>query len=162
MARVFKLGDNVSTDEILPGRYAYTLYDRSEMARHALEDLDPSFARRVRPGDVVVAGRNFGCGAAREEAAACLKEAGVAAIVAVSFARLFWRNALTVGLPPLVCPAAAAVLVEGDELSLDLGRGLLVTERGQFSAEPLAEPLRELLAAGGALPLAKKKLASGR
>jgi 3-isopropylmalate/(R)-2-methylmalate dehydratase small subunit len=158
MGRVFRYGDNVSTDEILPGKYAYTLFDHSEMARHALEGLDPSFARRVRPGDVVVAGANFGCGAAREEAAACLKAAGVAAVVAVSFARLFWRSALTLGLPPLVCSEARRLLADGDELSVDLPRLQLLTPRGTLAVEPLPDPLRAMLAAGGGLALLKKQL----
>jgi 3-isopropylmalate/(R)-2-methylmalate dehydratase small subunit len=157
MGRVFRYGDNVSTDEILPGRYAYTLPDHGEMARHALEGLDPSFARRVRPGDVVVAGANFGCGAAREEAVACLKAAGVVAVVASSFARLFWRSALTLGLPPLVCPEAR-LLTDGDELSVDLPRLQLLTTQGALAVEPLPDLLRAMLAAGGGLALLKKQL----
>ena len=90
--KVWKYGDDVNTDVIFPGKYTYTITDRKEMAAHALEDLDPEFAKEVKPGDIVVGGRNFGCGSSREQAATCLKEAGVAAVVAASFARIFFRN----------------------------------------------------------------------
>jgi 3-isopropylmalate/(R)-2-methylmalate dehydratase small subunit len=100
----WKYGDNVNTDVIFPGKYTYTLSDPKEIAAHALEDLDPGFATKLQPGDVIIAGRNWGCGSSREQAATCLKWAGVGAVVAVSFARIFYRNAINNGLPAIVCP----------------------------------------------------------
>ncbi|MBC8448690.1 MAG: 3-isopropylmalate dehydratase, partial [Chloroflexi bacterium] len=97
--RVWKYGDDVNTDVIFPGKYTYSISDPQEMAQHALEDLDPGFVKNVRPGDVIVAGRNFGCGSSREQAVTCLKEAGVGAIVAKSFARIYFRNCINQGLP---------------------------------------------------------------
>lgn len=104
--KVWKYGDDVNTDVIFPGKYTYTITDRKEMAAHALEDLDPKFAKEVKPGDIIVAGTNFGCGSSREQAASCLKEAGVAAVVAGSFARIFFRNAINEGLALVECAEA--------------------------------------------------------
>src|SRR5512147_1158734 len=104
--RVWKYGDGVNTDVIFPGKYTYTVTDPAEMARYALEDLDPSFAGAVQPGDVIVAGRNWGNGSSREQAVTCLKQAGVGAVIAVSFARIWYRNAINNGLLGLTCPTA--------------------------------------------------------
>ncbi|MCZ6507055.1 MAG: 3-isopropylmalate dehydratase, partial [Acidobacteria bacterium] len=104
--RVWKYGDDVNTDLLFPGKYTYTLRDLPGIAAHALEDLDPEFASGVRKGDVIVAGRNFGCGSSREQAATCLVYNGIAAVVAESFGRIFYRNAINNGLPVLVCPEA--------------------------------------------------------
>jgi 3-isopropylmalate/(R)-2-methylmalate dehydratase small subunit len=101
--RVWKYGDDVNTDVIFPGRYTYQLMEPGEMAKHAMEDLDPEFAKNVKPGDVIVAGKNFGCGSSREQAAACLRAAGVQAVVAKSFARIYFRNAINLGLAVLQC-----------------------------------------------------------
>ena len=106
--RVWKYGDDVNTDVIFPGKYTYSISDPKEMAPHALEDLDPQFATSVRPGDIIVAGKNWGCGSSREQAVVCLKEAGVGAIVARSFARIYFRNAIAIAFPNLVCPGIAA------------------------------------------------------
>ena len=97
--KVWKYGDDVNTDVIFPGKYTYTIMEPQEIAKHALEDLDPEFAQKVKPGDVIVAGKNFGCGSSREQAAACLKYAGVQAVIAKSFARIYFRNAINLGLP---------------------------------------------------------------
>ena len=106
MGKVWKYGDDVNTDVIFPGKYTYTIKDRAEMAAHACEDLDPEFTKNAQPGDVIVAGKNWGCGSSREQAATCLKERGIKAIVAKSFARIHYRNCLNEGLASLVCPEA--------------------------------------------------------
>ena len=118
--RVFRYGDHVNTDVIFPGRYTYTKSRPEDVAPHALEDLDPTFAGRVRTGDVIVAGWNWGCGSSREQAAVCLRYAGVGAVVARSFGRIFYRNALNNGLLAVVCPEAVDALEEGAEVEVDL------------------------------------------
>ena len=160
--RVWKYGDSVNTDVLYPGRYTYQILPPEEMARHALEDLDPAFAPGVRPGDVIVAGKNFGCGSSREQAAACLKYAGIQAVVAKSFARIYFRNAINLGLPVLQSEAAADALRTGDEIEIDLVRGEIVSARGTFRFPPLPESVIGILEAGGLLEYTKKKLASGR
>ena len=148
--RAWRYGDHVDTDVIIPARYLTTT-DEDELARHALEDLDPSFAGSVRPGDVIVAGDNFGCGSSREHAAICLKGAGVAGVVAGSFARIFFRNAINTGLPVATCPAAVAATDDGDIVTIDMVNGVVVNEtKGlRFRAEPLPPFLTEIVAAGG-------------
>jgi 3-isopropylmalate/(R)-2-methylmalate dehydratase small subunit len=131
-----------------------------EMARHALEDLDPAFAAGVKPGDVVVAGRNFGCGSSREQAAACLRAAGVQAVVAASFARIYFRNAINLGLAVLQCPEAVASLEAGDEIEIDHARGELRSSKGTFRFFPLPESVAGILEAGGLLEYTKAKLES--
>ena len=118
--RVFRYGDHVNTDVIFPGRYTYTKSRPEEVAPHALEDLDPTFVERVRPGDVIVAGWNWGCGSSREQAAVCLRYAGVGAVIARTFGRIFYRNALNNGLLAIVCPEAVDALEEGAEVEVDL------------------------------------------
>ena len=124
--RVWKYGDDVNTDVIFPGKYTYSITDRQEMAQHALEDLDPEFVKNVRPGDIVVAGKNWGCGSSREQAVIALKEIGVGAIVARSFARIYFRNCINEGLPIVTCDAAmtvvdAGTMLVGDGRIMDLG-----------------------------------------
>ena len=116
---VWKYGDDVNTDVIFPGKYTYSVLDPEEMAKHALEDLDPAFAKEVQIGDIVVAGKNFGCGSSREQAATCLKYAGVHAIVAKSFARIFFRNAINQGLPVIQCAQAVDNVHKGETISID-------------------------------------------
>jgi len=159
--RVWKYGDDVNTDVIFPGRYTYTVTEPAEMAAHALEDLDPSFAKEVRPGDIVVAGKNFGCGSSREQASFCLKYAGVAAVVAESFARLFFRNALNAGLPMAVVPGDAIRSINpGDEIEIDFERGELGTPAGGvFTFPPLPPEVLGILKAGGLVPYVQKELA---
>ena len=110
--RVWRYGDDVNTDVIFPGKYTYSISDREEMAQHALEDLDPDFAHSVQPGDIIVAGKNWGCGSSREQAVTCLKEAGVAAIIARSFARIYFRNCINEGLPIVTCDAVDGYAAE--------------------------------------------------
>jgi len=160
--KVWRYGDDVNTDVIFPGRYTYTVTEPADVAAHALEDLDPSFAKGVKPGDVVVAGRNFGCGSSREQASFCLKYAGVAAVVAVSFARLFFRNAVNAGLPMAVVPAeAVAAIKAGDEISIDFEKGELTAADGRvFSFPALPPEVLGILDAGGLVPYVKKELAA--
>ncbi len=155
---VWKYGDNVNTDVIFPGRYTYQIMPPEEMARHALEDLDPGFAAKVKPGDVIVAGKNFGCGSSREQAAACLKAAGVQAVVARSFARIYFRNAINLGLPVLQSEEAVAALETGDHVDLDLARGEIRSAKGTFRFLPLPPSVIGIIAAGGLIEYTKSKL----
>ncbi len=156
--KVWKYGDDVNTDVIFPGKYTYTITDRAEMAQHALEDLDPDFIGQVEPGDVIVAGSNFGCGSSREQAAVCLKEAGVGAVVAKSFARIYFRNAINAGLPALVCPDAVDALVAGDRVQVDLAAGTLAAGGATYTFPALPEEVRGILESGGLIPYTRKRL----
>ena len=156
--KVWKYGDNVNTDVIFPGRYTYQIMPPEEMAKHALEDLDPEFAVGARPGDVIVAGKNFGCGSSREQAAACLKGAGVIAVVARSFARIYFRNAINLGLAVLQCDEAVDALEKGDTVDLDFARGEIHSAKGTFQFLPLPESVIGILEAGGLLEYTRKKL----
>ena len=147
---IWKYGDDVNTDVIFPGKYTYTVTDQAEMAKHALEDLDPTFASSVQPGDVIVAGRNFGCGSSREQAAFCLKPAGVGAVVAKSFARIFYRNCINAGLPVIVQAEASDLVQKGEEITIDLAQGTITTQSGKvLSFPPLPEEVQGIVAAGG-------------
>ena len=150
--KVWKYGDGVNTDVIFPGKYTYTPMEPQEMAKHALEDLDPGFAASVNQGDVIVAGRNFGCGSSREQAATCLKYAGVQAVIAESFARIFYRNAINQGLPAIQCPEAVKALQSGDEADIDFEMGIIRSNRGEFPFSPFPESVLKILAAGGLIP----------
>jgi len=156
---VWKYGDNVNTDVIFPGRYTYQIMAPEEMAKHALEDLDPGFAARVKPGDVIVAGKNFGSGSSREQAATCLKAAGVQAVVARSFARIYFRNAINIGLPVLQSDAAVDALETGDHVDIDLACGEIRSARGIFRFLPLPSSVIGIIAAGGLIEYTKSKLA---
>jgi len=156
--KVWKYGDNVNTDVIFPGKYTYSVLEPEEMAKHALEDLDPDFADKVKPGDVIVAGRNFGCGSSREQAASCLKYAGVKAVIARSFARIFFRNAVNQGLPVIQSEEAVEKLETGDSLSIDLKKGQIETSKGLFKFAPLPEFVLEMLDEGGLIPYTRKKV----
>lgn len=158
MGRVWKYGDNVNTDVIFPGRYTYTLMPPEEMAKHALEDLDSEFAKAVRPDDVIVAGKNFGCGSSREQAAACLRAAGVQAVVAKSFARIYFRNAINLGLAVLQCDEAVDALVSGDEIEIDFAAGSITSGGRVFRFFPLPESVIGIVQAGGLIEYTKKKL----
>lgn len=159
MGKAWLYGDNVDTDVIIPARYL-TTSDPAELAAHAMEDLDPSFASSVRPGDVVVAGQNFGCGSSREHAPLALKGAGVAAVVASSFARIFFRNAINTGLSILTCPEAVAATKTGDEIEIDLGRGRIVnlTWGEDWDAELLPEFIMDIVNAGGLVSWARSRV----
>ena len=157
--RAHVYGDNVDTDVIIPARYL-TSHDPAELAAHCMEDIDSEFVTKVQPGDIIVAGENFGCGSSREHAPIAIKASGVSAVIASSFARIFFRNTINVGLPALACPEAAAEIGKGDELSLDLATGRIenVTQGRTYQAEPFPEFLREIVAAGGLVAYTKGRL----
>ena len=148
--KTHKYGDNVDTDVIIPARYLNTP-DAQELAKHCMEDIDAGFAARVRPGEIMVAGRNFGCGSSREHAPLAIKACGVACVIAATFARIFYRNALNIGLPILECPEAAAAIKAGDTVSVDFDTGVIPDETtGQtFRGDPSPPFMQELIAAGG-------------
>ncbi|HRV96404.1 MAG TPA: 3-isopropylmalate dehydratase [Anaerolineae bacterium] len=158
--RVWKYGDGVNTDVIFPGKYTYTISDPAEMGQHALEDLDPAFAPNVQPGDVVVAGKNWGNGSSREQAAICLKQVGLGAVIGESFGRIWYRNAINNGLLAITCPAAVAALKQGDQVEIDMQAGVIRCEAGEFDFPPFAPSVQAIIAGGGLIPHLKKKLVS--
>jgi 3-isopropylmalate/(R)-2-methylmalate dehydratase small subunit len=157
--KVHRYGDHVNTDVIIPARYLNTS-DVSELASHCMEDIDPDFGHKVRPGDIIVAGENFGCGSSREHAPLAIRGAGVSCVIAASFARIFFRNAINVGLPVLACREAAAQARAGDELTDDLARGEIenVTQGRKYRAEPFPAFLQQIIAAGGLVEYTKRRL----
>ncbi|MCD6452663.1 MAG: 3-isopropylmalate dehydratase small subunit [Acidobacteria bacterium] len=156
--RVWKYGDDVNTDVIFPGKYTYTVTDPEEMAAHALEDLDPRFAKEVKPGDVIVGGKNFGCGSSREQAAFCLKYAGLGAVIAISFSRIFFRNAINAGLPAITCSEVVSAVEDGDEIEVDFEVGVIRTKGEEFSFPPLPPEVLGIMKEGGLIPYLRKKL----
>ncbi|MDO8586472.1 MAG: 3-isopropylmalate dehydratase small subunit [Armatimonadota bacterium] len=160
--RAHKYGSNVDTDVIIPARYLNTT-DPAELATHCLEDLDPAFISKVHPGDVIVGEDNFGCGSSREHAPICIKAAGVSCVIANSFARIFYRNSLNIGLPILECPDAVAGISAGDEIEIDLATGRIanLTTGKSYSAKPFPEFMRKLIELGGLVNYAKTKLTAG-
>ncbi|MXZ23603.1 MAG: 3-isopropylmalate dehydratase [Caldilineaceae bacterium SB0665_bin_21] len=158
--RIWKYGDNVNTDVIFPGKYTYTLKTPEEIAAHALEDLDPGFAANVQPGDLVVAGRNWGCGSSREQAVSCLVLAGVRAVIARSFSRIWYRNALNNGLLALECPAFVDLAVAGDTATVVLDEAYIATSNGRtVTFQPLSDDVLRILEAGGLIPYIKQQMA---
>ncbi len=150
--RAFRFGDNVSTDHIIPGRYTYLRSNLPELAKHVLEDADANFASRVKPGDFIVGGNNFGLGSSREHAPLVIKMAGVSAILAKSVARIFFRNAINLGLPVLLCDTDG--IRDGDELRVDLEAGTVtnLTGGGQLAFSRIPGVMLRILAEGGLLP----------
>jgi 3-isopropylmalate/(R)-2-methylmalate dehydratase small subunit len=159
VGRAWVYGDDVNTDVIFPGKYTYTVRQRSDMAIHALEDLDPTFASQVQPGDVIVAGRNWGSGSSREQAVTCLLAAGVRAIVAASFARIYYRNAVNNGLMPVVCPEAAARILPGETVAIDLSENLVWCNAGTFPFQAPSESVRRIIEAGGLIEMLRQETA---
>lgn len=159
MARAWVFGDDVDTDQIIAGRYLVKA-DPKELARHVMEAIDPKFASKVRKGDVVVAGRNFGCGSSREHAAIALKAVGISAIVAESFARIFYRNAINQGLPAVVCKRVRRGFKSGDSVEVDLEAGEVrnLTTGKTFRFQPMPEFIMRILRAGGMVPYLKQNL----
>jgi 3-isopropylmalate dehydratase small subunit len=157
--KVHKFGDDINTDEIIPARYLNTS-DPQELAKHAMEDADPEFVKKMQPRDFIVAGKNFGCGSSREHAPIALKAAGLAAVIAGSFARIFFRNAFNMGLAIFECPEAAARIKDGQEISVDLDTGVItdLTTGKQFTSRPIPPFMQELLADGGLMAFVKKHL----
>ena len=148
--RVFKYGDNVDTDVIIPARYLNS-FDAQELASHAMVDIDPEFVNKVKPGDLIVAKKNFGCGSSREHAPLCLKTAGVSCVIAETFARIFYRNAINIGLPIIECPQAAQEIEAGDEVEVDFDSGMIYdrTKGAQYQGQAFPEFMQKLIAAGG-------------
>ncbi|MGD2249497.1 MAG: 3-isopropylmalate dehydratase small subunit [Candidatus Methanofastidiosia archaeon] len=163
MGKVFKYGDDVNTDVIFPGKYTYTISDPQEMAEHALEDLDPEFVHNVEKGDIIVAGKYFGCGSSREQAVTCLKEAGISVIIAESFARIYYRNCINKGLPPLILKDTSEINT-GDILTVDVEKGIIVNETTgkEYTVDPLPPFVMEIITDGGLIPHLKKELSHGR
>ena len=147
---VFKYGDNIDTDVIIPARYLNT-QSAAELASHCMEDIDKTFITRVQPGDIMVGGENFGCGSSREHAPLAIKAAGVSCVIAKSFARIFYRNSINIGMPILECPAASEAIANGDTVAIDFDTGVITDETtGQtFQAAPFPPFIQKIIAAGG-------------
>jgi 3-isopropylmalate/(R)-2-methylmalate dehydratase small subunit len=158
--RIWRYGDDVNTDQLFPGKYTYSCSRPEEILPHLLEDLDPSFADGVRPGDVLLAGRNFGCGSSREQPAVGLRAAGVTAVVAESFARIFYRAAINQGLLLVESPEAVRAWEEGDEVAVDAATGTVRVGQKTCGIPPLPPLLLEIQAAGGLLPAVRTRLAA--
>ena len=154
---VHKFGDNVDTDVIIPARYLNTA-DHKELASHCMEDIDKEFIHKVKSGDIITAGANFGCGSSREHAPIAIKASGVSCVIAATFARIFYRNAINIGLPILECPEAAASISEGDEVEVDFDTGVITdkTSGRTFQAEPFPDFIKDIIAAGGLLKSLKR------
>lgn len=155
---VIKYGDNVDTDVIIPARYLNTI-DKKELASHCMEDLDTTFTSRVKPGDIMVGGENFGCGSSREHAPVAIKAAGIDCVIAKSFARIFYRNAINIGLAILECPEASEKIEAGDEVSIDFDTGLITnaTKGETYQANPFPDFIKEIIQAGGLMADIKKR-----
>lgn len=159
--KVWRFGDNIDTDAIIPARYLNTS-DPAELATHCMEDADPGFMQKASPGDIIVGGKNFGCGSSREHAPLAIKEAGIACVIAESFARIFYRNAINIGLPILEAAEAASALQEGEEVEIDLEKGEIVELKGgeKYKAIPFPPFMQEIIAKGGLINYVKEKVKS--
>lgn len=148
--RVFKYGDNVDTDVIIPARYLNTS-DPKELATHCMEDIDKEFTKKVQKGDIIVANKNFGCGSSREHAPIAIRESGVSCVIASTFARIFYRNAINIGLPILECDEAVKSIDAGDELEIDFTTGIIknVTKNQEYQGEPFPEFMQNIINCGG-------------
>ena len=155
--KVFKFGDNVDTDVIIPARYL-NAPDPSELAKHCMEDIDPEFVNKVSVGDIIVATKNFGCGSSREHAPISIKAAGVSCVIAETFARIFYRNAINIGLAILECPEAVDAITNGDEVIADSDMGIIknITTGAEFSTKPFPEFIGKIIADGGLMESIKK------
>ena len=160
--RVWKYGEDVNTDVIFPGKYTYQPMEPVEMAQHAMEDLDPTFVKGVKEGDIIVAGKNFGCGSSREQAATCLKAAGVAAVVAKSFSRIFFRNSINNGLPVIELQKGTDAMKKGEAVSIDFGSGIVRHEGNAYHFPALPKEVLGILENGGLIPHVKKVLGAHR
>ena len=157
--KTWKFGDDINTDLIIPARYLNTSRPE-ELARHCLEGVDPEFSKKVRQGDIIIAGKNFGCGSSREHAPIALKAAGVSCIVAQSFARIFYRNSFNIGLPILECPEAVDAISEGHEVEINMESGAIrdVTRGKTFKARPIPKFMQELVRTGGLLNYTMRRI----
>lgn len=157
--KVWRFGDDIDTDAIIPARYLNTS-DPQELARHVMEDADRDFPNKLKAGDIIVAGKNFGCGSSREHAPIAIKAAGIQAVVAKSFARIFYRNAFNIGLPIFECEGLVEHIKEGDYIEIDADKGIIENKstNHQYSAKPIPPFMQELISAGGLIEWTKKKL----
>ncbi|MGN0619459.1 MAG: 3-isopropylmalate dehydratase small subunit [Ruminiclostridium sp.] len=155
--KVHRYGDNIDTDVIIPARYLNTA-DHKELASHCMEDIDKEFTKKVKEGDIIAAGANFGCGSSREHAPIAIKASGISCVIASTFARIFYRNAINIGLPILECKEAAEDIEDGDELDIDFDTGVItnVTKGRTYKAEPFPDFIKEIISAGGLLNSIKK------
>ncbi|MCL2425442.1 MAG: 3-isopropylmalate dehydratase small subunit [Oscillospiraceae bacterium] len=158
---VHKYGNNVDTDVIIPARYL-NIADKKELAAHCMEDIDPTFVKTVKPGDIMVGGQNFGCGSSREHAPMVILESGISCVIAGSFAHIFYRNSINIGLPILECQEACEKIDAGDNVKIDFDTGIItnLTKGESYTAEPFPEFIKEIIQAGGLL--ASIKLRQGR
>jgi len=156
--RIWKYGDNVNTDMLFPGKYTYTCSTPEEIKPHLLEDLDPTFSKSVKEGDIIFAGKNFGCGSSREQPVVGLKAVGIKAIVAESFARIFYRSAINQGLILVECPSAVKAYSEGLDVSIDIDGGKISVGKNEFSFPKLPKEILEIRNAGGLLEYTRAKL----
>ena len=155
--KAIKYGDNVDTDVIIPARYLNTI-DKKELASHCMEDIDKDFVNKVEAGDIMIAGNNFGCGSSREHAPIAIKESGISLVIAKSFARIFYRNSINIGLAILECEEAVDNISEGDKLEIDLDRGIIhnVSTGKSFETKPFPEFIQKIIAAGGLIESIRK------
>ena len=156
--RVWKYGDDVNTDVIFPGKYTYMVTEPKEQAKHALEDLDPTFANNVQPGDIIVGGKNWGNGSSREQAVGCLKYSGVTAIIAKSFGRIYFRNVVNNGLVPIVSAPAVDAIQNGETIDIDLDAHTIRCAAGSFDFPALSPSLLTIIETGGLIQMLRKKL----
>ncbi|MCH7495058.1 MAG: 3-isopropylmalate dehydratase [Candidatus Marinimicrobia bacterium] len=156
--RVWKYGDDINTDVIFPGKYTYTVSDPNEMAQYAMEDLDSEFAKNVKENDIIVGGKNFGCGSGREQAVVCIKMSGIGVIIAKSFSRLYFRNCVNNGLYVIVSAEAVDAIENGEEIEVDMDNGTIICGAGTISFPPLPPEVRGIFEDGGLIPHTKKIL----
>ena len=156
LGTVIKYGDNVDTDVIIPARYLNTI-DKKELASHCMEDIDASFVKRVKPGDIIVAGYNFGCGSSREHAPIAIKESGISLVIARSFARIFYRNSINIGLAIVECPEAEDGIRDGEKVEADLDNGVIYnrTTGASYGTQPFPEFIQRIISAGGLVEAVK-------
>ena len=156
--KVFKYGDNIDTDVIIPARYL-NISDMEELSSHCMEDIDKNFIKEVKKGDIIVANKNFGCGSSREHAPIVIKESGISCVIASTFARIFYRNAINIGLPILECEEAATNIESGDKIEIDFNTGIIknITKNEEYRAEPFPEFMQNIISNGGLIKSIEKK-----
>ncbi|MEN8154255.1 MAG: 3-isopropylmalate dehydratase small subunit [Acidobacteriota bacterium] len=156
--KALKYGDNINTDVIFPGKYTYQKMEPEEMAKHAMEDLDPDFVSKVNNGDILVAGKNFGMGSSREQAAVAIKYAGISVIIARSFSRIYFRNAINAGMPAIKSSEAVDAIENGSEVTVDMENGKIITNKGEFDFPPYPETVMKILDKGGLINYIKSNI----
>ena len=157
-ARVWKYGDSINTDYIFPGVYTYVLMSESEMGSHAMEGIDRDFTDNAQPGDIIVAGSDWGCGSSREQAVKCLKARGITAVIAKDFARIFFRNAVNEAFPVIICPEAVDTTKNGETIEFDLKTGTIKNSAGVYHFEPYPEHIKKIFDQGGLIPFVRERI----